>query len=326
MSTALVLAGHGSHLNARSSEAVRAHARTLATSDTWDEVLVAFWKEEPSLARALDGCTASDVTVVPVFMSEGYFTSEVIPAEMGLDGPVTRQKGRTIRCTRPVGVHPALAGIIVIVERARPLPIAPASRSRDPHGSKSPTRSSCSATARDSRANRRGTHPGIIDLAPSASRSSACRAMDRVPSRNPSLRHRRTTRLHRPGNAPNARPKRTLGFPCPEYPRTRPRPKDAPTAVSGVAFSSALLRDALREASAGTGTSVNIRSVAEVAATKGSRTRLPTSATPTPSCGVPRVGRATVSGTHPGLPGRHHADLALPDFGSGVERDDSLHG
>ena len=116
MSTALVLAGHGSHLNARSSEAVRAHARALATSDTWDEVLVAFWKEEPSLARALDGCTASDVVVVPVFMSEGYFTSEVIPAEMGLDGPVTRQKGRTIRCTRPVGVHPALAQIIV--ERA----------------------------------------------------------------------------------------------------------------------------------------------------------------------------------------------------------------
>ena len=117
MSSALVLAGHGSHLNARSSEAVRVHARALATSGAWDEVLVAFWKEEPSLARALDGCTASDVTVVPVFMSEGYFTGEVIPAEMGLDGPVTRREGRTVRVTRPVGVHPALAEVIV-VERA----------------------------------------------------------------------------------------------------------------------------------------------------------------------------------------------------------------
>ena len=116
MTTALVLAGHGSHLNARSSEAVRAHARALSEDGHWDEVLVAFWKEEPSLSRALDGCTATDVTVVPVFMSEGYFTSEVIPAEMGLDGPVTRCEGRTIRCTRPVGVHPALAGIVV--ERA----------------------------------------------------------------------------------------------------------------------------------------------------------------------------------------------------------------
>lgn len=113
---ALVLAGHGSHLNARSSEAVRAHARVLTEDGHWDEVLVAFWKEEPSLSRALDGCTATDVTVVPVFMSEGYFTSEVIPAEMGLDGPLTRREGRTIRCTRPVGVHPALAE--VVVERA----------------------------------------------------------------------------------------------------------------------------------------------------------------------------------------------------------------
>ena len=56
------------------------------------------------------------MTVVPVFMSEGYFTGEVILAEMGLDGPVTRREGRTIRYTRPVGVHPALAQIIV--ERA----------------------------------------------------------------------------------------------------------------------------------------------------------------------------------------------------------------
>ena len=116
MTRALVLAGHGSHLNARSGEAVRAHARTLAADGDWDEVLVAFWKEEPSLSRALDGCTAPDVTVVPVFMSEGYFTSEVIPAEMGLDGPLTHREGRTIRCTRPAGVHPALAGIVV--ERA----------------------------------------------------------------------------------------------------------------------------------------------------------------------------------------------------------------
>ncbi len=116
MSTALVLAAHGSHLDPRSSEAVRVHARALAGSGVAGEVLLAFWKEEPSLARALDGCTASEVTVVPFFMAEGYFTNEVIPAEMGLDGPVTSREGRTVRLTRPVGVHPALAE--VVVERA----------------------------------------------------------------------------------------------------------------------------------------------------------------------------------------------------------------
>lgn len=116
MSNALLLAGHGSHLNARSSQAIRTHARRLANTGIWDEVRVGFWKEEPSLARALDGCVAEDVTVVPVFMSEGYFTSDVIPTELGLEGPVTQRNGRTVRCTRPVGVHPALANIIV--ERA----------------------------------------------------------------------------------------------------------------------------------------------------------------------------------------------------------------
>ena len=117
MRTALLLSGHGSHLNARSGEAVRDHARRLAARGAWDEVLVAYWKEEPSLARALDGCAADAVTVVPVFMSEGYFTNEVIPAELGLDGRVTQKEGRTVRSTRPAGVHPALAD--VIVERAQ---------------------------------------------------------------------------------------------------------------------------------------------------------------------------------------------------------------
>ena len=116
MSAALLLAGHGSHLHPCSSAAVRAHARRLAASAAWGEVRVAFWKEEPSLARALDGCVARDVTVVPVFMAEGYFTNEVIPAELGLAGRLTRREGRTIRYTRPAGVHPALAD--VIVERA----------------------------------------------------------------------------------------------------------------------------------------------------------------------------------------------------------------
>jgi sirohydrochlorin cobaltochelatase len=30
---------------------------------------------------------ADEVYVVPLFISEGYFTEEVIPRELGLDGP-----------------------------------------------------------------------------------------------------------------------------------------------------------------------------------------------------------------------------------------------
>ncbi len=113
MSATLLLVGHGSHLNAHSSEAVHAHALRLAEQGAYAEVRVAFWKEEPALSRALDGCGTSDVVVVPVFMSEGYFTNEVIPAELGLDGPGARRDAGTVRVTRPVGVHPSLADIVV---------------------------------------------------------------------------------------------------------------------------------------------------------------------------------------------------------------------
>jgi sirohydrochlorin cobaltochelatase len=114
--TTLVLVGHGSHLNGNSSAPIHAHAAELRRRGPFDAVLAGFWKEEPSLARVLDGCTDPDVIVVPVFISNGYFTKTVIPREMRLDGPVTRRDGQQVRYTEPVGADPSLAD--VIVERA----------------------------------------------------------------------------------------------------------------------------------------------------------------------------------------------------------------
>ena len=113
MSSALLLVGHGSHLNAESSDPVYAHARAIRERAVFGEVLIAFWKEEPSLSRALDGCASDAVTVVPVFMSAGYFTNEVIPREMGLGGRISSVRGKRVRYTAPVGSHPALATVIV---------------------------------------------------------------------------------------------------------------------------------------------------------------------------------------------------------------------
>ncbi len=117
MSRGLLLAGHGSHLNPNSSAPAFAHADHLRALGCFDEVRVGFWKEEPSLSRALDGFESSDVTVVPLFISAGYFTNEVIPREMGLAGRVSTIEGRTVRYTAPIGGHRALAK--VIVQRAR---------------------------------------------------------------------------------------------------------------------------------------------------------------------------------------------------------------
>jgi sirohydrochlorin cobaltochelatase len=49
---------------------------------------------------------------VPLFTAQGYFTQTVIPAEMGLDGPITRRDGRTIRYTRTLSEHPYLGEVV----------------------------------------------------------------------------------------------------------------------------------------------------------------------------------------------------------------------
>ncbi|MFL5384169.1 MAG: CbiX/SirB N-terminal domain-containing protein [Longimicrobiaceae bacterium] len=113
---ALVIIGHGSHLNADSSAPVYRHAAAIRRTGAFDEVRECFWKEEPSMREVFDLVESDDVYVVPLFISEGYFTGEVIPRELGLDGPapsVTRKLGKTIRCCGPVGTHPSMAAMIL---------------------------------------------------------------------------------------------------------------------------------------------------------------------------------------------------------------------
>jgi sirohydrochlorin cobaltochelatase len=112
----VLLVGHGSHLNPDSSAPTIAHAERLRESGRYDEVRVGFWKEEPSMSRALDAFDADDVTVVPVFMSNGYFVQQVIPREMRLQGKVSCVDGKTVRYTAAIGDHPSLAK--VVIERA----------------------------------------------------------------------------------------------------------------------------------------------------------------------------------------------------------------
>lgn len=109
----VLLVGHGSHLNADSSAPTIAHADRLRALGRFDEVRVGFWKEEPSMSRALDAFDVDDVTIVPVFMSNGYFVQQVIPREMRLKGKVTCVDGKTVRYTAALGDHPSLAKLVV---------------------------------------------------------------------------------------------------------------------------------------------------------------------------------------------------------------------
>ena len=133
---ALVLAGHGSTLNADSATPVCQHAQELRRRGLFAQVREAFWKQEPFLARVMREVFAPRVFVVPLFISEGYFTGEVLPRELGLcrEGEshfsrVQARAGQTLFYCGPVGTHPSMTEVLLarareVVERF-PFPRAP---------------------------------------------------------------------------------------------------------------------------------------------------------------------------------------------------------
>jgi sirohydrochlorin cobaltochelatase len=110
---ALVIVGHGSHLNGDSGLPVYQHAERIRDIGEFDEVVECFWKEEPSMRHVLDTVESEDVYVVPAFISEGYFTQQVIPRELGLTGPVTRKGGKTVRYAGPLGTFEGMPDVIL---------------------------------------------------------------------------------------------------------------------------------------------------------------------------------------------------------------------
>ncbi|MFC6836026.1 CbiX/SirB N-terminal domain-containing protein [Halomarina ordinaria] len=130
MSQALVIVAHGSHLNPDSSTPTFDHADTIRAAGAFDEVREAFWKEEPSFREVLRTVESEEVFVVPLFISEGYFTEQVIPRELRLDGwdvaewdsdgtdasHVTLTAAdveKTVHYCGPVGTHDAMSDVIV---------------------------------------------------------------------------------------------------------------------------------------------------------------------------------------------------------------------
>ena len=110
---ALVLAGHGSTVNADSSAPTYLHADLIRARGLFAEVHECFWKEEPNFRRVLAQVEAARVYVVPDFISSGYFTEEVIPRELGLEGPLTKRDGKEIYYCEPVGLHPSMTAALL---------------------------------------------------------------------------------------------------------------------------------------------------------------------------------------------------------------------
>ncbi len=127
---ALVIVGHGSHRNPASDEPAFAHADRIRETGAFEEVREAFWKEEPSPREVLRIVDGEEAYVVPLFISEGYFTEQVIPRELRLEGwdpalwdsdgtsashatLTDGDTGKTVHYTGPVGTHDAMTDVIV---------------------------------------------------------------------------------------------------------------------------------------------------------------------------------------------------------------------
>ena len=109
---ALVLAGHGSHISAETAGIVWGYVDRLRQMGAADEITACFWKEQPALSRVLSSVAADEVVIVPVFTAQGYFTRDVLPAEMGLTGALTMRGKRCIHLTPPIGEHALLDSIV----------------------------------------------------------------------------------------------------------------------------------------------------------------------------------------------------------------------
>lgn len=111
--SALLIVGHGSTENPDSSTPYFDHADEIRKRGLFAEVHCCFWKEEPSMREALHMIDAEEIYIVPDFISEGYFTQDIIPREFGLTGPTTLVGGKTLHYTLPVGVHPSMTGLLL---------------------------------------------------------------------------------------------------------------------------------------------------------------------------------------------------------------------
>ena len=108
----VILVGHGSSCDSGAGAPVRAHAARLRAEGAFRRVQPAFWKEAPHVGDVLAATTDEDVAIVPMFMSDGYFASQVLPRALGLHGPVTRRGAQRIHYTAPVGTHPRVPRLV----------------------------------------------------------------------------------------------------------------------------------------------------------------------------------------------------------------------
>ncbi|HWD91143.1 MAG TPA: CbiX/SirB N-terminal domain-containing protein [Verrucomicrobiae bacterium] len=127
----LIVLGHGSTKNDQSSAPVYQHAAELRRRGIFAAVREAFWKQEPQIKTVLAELSAPRIFIAPLFISEGHFSSDIIPRALGFPGGNSKLETPSSKLffCQPIGTHKAMTEIILA--RARevasrfPFPRAP---------------------------------------------------------------------------------------------------------------------------------------------------------------------------------------------------------
>jgi sirohydrochlorin cobaltochelatase len=113
---ALVILGHGTVLNDRSAAPVFQHAAELRRRKIFAEVRESFWKQKPHIKKVLAEISAPRIFIAPLFISEGYFSTEIIPHELGFSFPgklpIVACHSSLFYCS-PVGSHESMTKVIL---------------------------------------------------------------------------------------------------------------------------------------------------------------------------------------------------------------------
>jgi sirohydrochlorin cobaltochelatase len=114
LSDAVVVLGHGTELNAGSAVPATQHAAELRRRKIFAEVRAAFWKQEPQIKTVLAEMAAPRIFIVPLFISEGYFSDQIIPVALGFDASrITHHASRLLIYCKPVGTHDRMTEVIL---------------------------------------------------------------------------------------------------------------------------------------------------------------------------------------------------------------------
>jgi len=112
----VILAAHGSRQEPNANDLVREHAERLETRFGLAPTGVCFHQGSPGFSEILDLLSPDSATVIPFFLSDGYYSKDVLPKELSKN---RRFKEIPVEITPPVGVHPEIP--ILVKDRIQEL-------------------------------------------------------------------------------------------------------------------------------------------------------------------------------------------------------------